>query len=86
MNPKLAAVAVVMGLAILARRIGRGPLVAALVFIAGLSPALGFFDVYPMRFSFVADHFAYMASVPLIALIVGVVATWLQSKEQDDDR
>ena len=37
-----------------------------------LVPALGFFDVYPMRYSFVADHFQYHASPALIALIVGV--------------
>src|SRR5207253_1934205 len=31
-------------------------------------PALGFVNVYPMRYSFVADHFQYLASLPLIAL------------------
>src|SRR5439155_22224136 len=30
--------------------------------------ALGFVNVYPMRYSFVADHFQYLASLPLIAL------------------
>src|SRR5439155_5775689 len=30
--------------------------------------ALGFVHVYPMRYSFVADHFQYLASLPLIAL------------------
>ncbi|HKX46428.1 MAG TPA: O-GlcNAc transferase, partial [Planctomycetota bacterium] len=34
-------------------RIGRGPLVALLFFAGTLFPALGFVDVYPMRFSFV---------------------------------
>ena len=33
-----------------------------------------FFDVYPMRFSFVADHFQYLASIGVIVLIVaGIV-------------
>ena len=50
---------------------GRGPIVAVAFFIITLGPALGFFNVYPMRYSFVADHFQYMAS---IGLIVGVVA------------
>jgi tetratricopeptide (TPR) repeat protein len=50
-------------------RIGRGPIVAALIFAGTLLPALGFFDVYPMRFSFVADHFQYLASLAPIALV-----------------
>ena len=49
-------------------RIGREPLVAALFFIITLAPASGFINVYPMRFSFVADHFQYLASVGIIAL------------------
>jgi len=50
------------------REWGRGPLVAVLVFAGTLVPALGFFDVYPMRYSFVADHFQYLASIALLAL------------------
>jgi protein O-mannosyl-transferase len=50
------------------RRIGRGPLVAVLFFACTLFPALGFVDVYPFRYSFVADHFQYLASVGLFAL------------------
>ena len=53
----------------LRHRIGRGPLVAALFFGGTLAPALGFFDVYPMRFSFVADHFQYHASLGVIVLV-----------------
>jgi protein O-mannosyl-transferase len=49
-------------------RIGRGPLAAALFFVGTLFPALGFFDVFPMRYSFVADHFQYLACVGLIVL------------------
>jgi len=55
------------------RRIGTGPLVAVLFFAGTLTPALGFFDVYPMRFSFVADHFQYLASIGLIALAAAVL-------------
>ena len=51
-------------------RIGWGPLVAVLLFAGTLLPALGFFDVFPMRYSFVADHFQYLASIALIALAV----------------
>ncbi len=49
-------------------QLGRGPLTAALFFAGTLVPALGFFDVYPMRFSYVADHFQYLASIGLITL------------------
>ena len=41
---------------------GRGPLVAVLFFAGTLVPALGFINVFPMRYSFVADHFQYLAS------------------------
>jgi Tfp pilus assembly protein PilF len=42
-------------------RIGRGPVAALAAFLCGLFPALGFFDVFPFKYSFVADHFAYHA-------------------------
>jgi tetratricopeptide (TPR) repeat protein len=57
------------------RRLGRGPLVAILFFAGTLSPALGFVDVYPMVFSWVADHFQYLASLGLISLLVATAAT-----------
>jgi len=50
-------------------RWGRGPLAAALLFGGTLVPALGFVNLYPMRFSFVADHFQYLASISLITLL-----------------
>lgn len=81
----LAAVAVIATLFALRNRIGRGPLVAVLCFAGTLLPALGFFNVYPHRFSFVADHFQYLASVFLMVLLVAVVAPrltkarWIQA-------
>jgi tetratricopeptide (TPR) repeat protein len=38
-------------------------------FVAALLPVLGFFDVYYFRYSFVADHFQYLASAGLIAVV-----------------
>jgi tetratricopeptide (TPR) repeat protein len=67
-----AALAVLIALWLLRRRVGRGPLVAVTCFAGMLFPALGFFDVYPFRFSFVADHFQYLAGAGLIALVVSV--------------
>ena len=61
------AVALLAGFWLLRRR-SRGPLAAMLLFYGTLFPALGFFNVYPFRFSFVADHFQYLASIPVIAL------------------
>ncbi len=53
----------------------RGPLAALLFFVGTLFPALGFFNVYPFRFSFVADHFQYLASLgPLTLAAVGLSA------------
>ncbi len=72
----IAAAAILAGLAILAKRLGRGPLTATICYLALLFPALGFFNVYPFRFSFVADHFQYLAGIPIVAAVVWVVA-WI---------
>lgn len=69
----ISAAALVGGLWLLRGRIGRGPLTAALYFGLTLGPALGFFDVYPMRYSFVADHFQYLASLgPIVLACAGI--------------
>ncbi len=62
----LTAVAVPIVLWALRKRIGRGPLTGVLFFAGTLFPALGFFNVFPMVYSFVADHFQYLASLGLI--------------------
>ncbi|MBM82543.1 MAG: O-GlcNAc transferase [Planctomycetaceae bacterium] len=68
----IAAVGLVVVLLVLRHRIGRGPLAAALLFGGTLVPALGFINVYPMLYSFVADHFQYLASISLIVLAASV--------------
>jgi len=68
-------VAVLAGLWLLRRRVGRWPFAAAAYFVITLSPALGLINIYFTRFSFVADHFQYMASVGVISLLAGV-AVW----------
>jgi protein O-mannosyl-transferase len=61
---------VAAGLAALARK-QRAPLAGFLFFAGTLFPVLGFLNVYPFRFSYVADHFQYVAClgifVPLAA-------------------
>jgi tetratricopeptide (TPR) repeat protein len=69
-----AAIAVVTVAWLARRRIGRGPLAAILFFAGSLVPALGFFNVYPMRFSFVADHFQYLASIGLVTMAAALLA------------
>jgi tetratricopeptide (TPR) repeat protein len=64
----LAALAVVIALWLLRSRIGRGPLVAVLCFAGTLVPALDFVNQYFYRFSYVADHFQYLAGIALISL------------------
>ncbi|MGO8697772.1 MAG: tetratricopeptide repeat protein [Limisphaerales bacterium] len=48
--------------------LGDGPLVSMLFMIGTLFPALGFLDVYPFRYAFVADHFQYLASLGPLTL------------------
>ena len=57
------------------RRGERGGLAGLLLFIVTLAPALGFVNFYPMRYSFVADHFQYLASVIPISLAAAFYAT-----------
>ena len=52
----------------LRRRAGRGPEVAVLFFVTTLGPMLGFIMLYTFFYSFVADHYQYVASLGLIAL------------------
>jgi tetratricopeptide (TPR) repeat protein len=54
-------------------RIGKAPAVALFCFVGNLLPALGFFNLYFMRYSFVADHFQYLASISLIALSISII-------------
>lgn len=52
----------------LRQRIGRGPIACVLIYLGCLVPAMGFVNVFPMRFSWVADHFAYVASIGLFVM------------------
>ncbi len=55
-------------------RLGRAPLACMLFFCATLFPALGFFNVFPFRYSYVADHFQYLAGVGILVLFIGGAA------------
>jgi len=57
----------------------RGPFLAFCLYALSIFPALGFANVYPHRFSFVADHFQYHASVGLLALVVMAIVAVVKS-------
>jgi len=65
--------AIAFAVAIARWRVTRAPLLVLLCIGAALFPALGFFDVWPFIYSFVADHFAYMA-MPAFALVAVLAA------------
>jgi len=69
----VAVVVVAIGLCVLAFRY-RGPLAGFLVFAGTLFPVLGFLNVYPFRYSWVADHFQYLASLGIIVPVVCAAA------------
>jgi tetratricopeptide (TPR) repeat protein len=78
----LSALAVIAALFALRNRLSRGPLVAVLCFAGTLVPAIGFFNVYPHRFSFVADHFQYLASIFMLVLLAALAARWIPARVQ----
>ena len=75
--PAATVLALVAAAWLLRRRIGRGPLAGLLLFLGVLVPAMGFFNVYAMRFSWVADHFAYQAVAVFAACIACGLASWI---------
>jgi protein O-mannosyl-transferase len=60
----------------------RAPLAAWLFFCATLFPVLGFFNVYFFTYSFVADHFQYLASLGIISLAAAGTAQGLAHLEK----
>jgi len=70
-----AALAALFGALWICRRKARGPLAALLFFVGSLFPALGFFNVYPFLFSYVADHWQYLASLGIFAMTAAALWT-----------
>ena len=63
------------------RFFGRSVEVAALFFVTTLGPLLGFIMLYTFRFTFVADHYQYLASIGPIALASAGLATLRRSSK-----
>lgn len=75
--PPLAALGALLALWLARKRLGKGPLTAALFYAGTILPALGFFKIYyQITYSPVADHFQYLASIGVIVLAV-IAARWL---------
>ena len=56
----------------------RGPLAGMLFFIGTLFPVLGFLNIYPFRYSLVADHFQYLACLGIIVPVSAGIALTLE--------
>ena len=52
----------------------RAPLAVSLLFLGSLFPVLGFVNVYPFVFSFVADHFVYLPSLGIVSAMAALLA------------
>jgi len=80
------AAAVVLGVCLWLKRNswGRPGLVAAGYFTGVLLPALGFFNIFPFRYSFVADHFQYLAAIGPLALAAAGITLLLERMKNKD--
>ena len=71
----LAGIAACAAIYFLRRYFGRGVEVAAAFFVSTLSPVLGFIMLFTFRYTFVADHYQYLACIGPIALAsAGIVS------------
>ncbi|NQZ71405.1 MAG: tetratricopeptide repeat protein [Lentisphaeria bacterium] len=62
---------------VMCKKFGKGLLAGLLIFAGILFPALGFINVYPHRYSFVADHFQYHATIVIIGIFVTALSLLL---------
>jgi tetratricopeptide (TPR) repeat protein len=58
----------------------RAVLAALLLFGGTLFPVLGFFNVFPFLYSYVADHFQYLAALPIYAIVAYSAAAWIRGR------
>ncbi len=75
--PLLAAIAGLVALWFIHAKSGRALFFATAYYVVSLFPVLGFFSVYFFRYSFVSDHFQYLASIGPLALAGAGIATLL---------
>jgi len=71
----IAGIAACVVMYFLRRYVGRSVEVAAAFFVATLSPVLGFIMLFTFRYTFVADHYQYLACIAPISLAsAGIVS------------
>ena len=75
--PLVAAIAVLIAFWFVRAQLSRALFFAAAYYVISLFPVLGFFSVYFFRYSFVSDHFQYLASMGPLALIGAGITTLL---------
>jgi tetratricopeptide (TPR) repeat protein len=75
--PLMAAMAALIALWFVRAQLGRALFFAAAYYGISLFPVLGFFSVYFFRYSFVSDHFQYLASMGPLALAGTGITTLL---------
>jgi len=75
--PLISAMAALIALWFFRAQWGRALFFAAAYYVISLFPVLGFFNVYFFRYSFVSDHFQYLASIGPLALTGAGIATLL---------
>ena len=73
-----AALGLALALWLARHRLGRGPLAGALFFAITLAPMLGFADNSYMKYAFAADRYQYLASLGLMAVLVGALVKGCQ--------
>ena len=61
------------------RRLGPGLCVGLVFFLSTLGPVLGFFMLYTFRYTFVADHYQYLACLGPLALAAAGIE-WLRGR------
>lgn len=64
----------------------RAPLAVFLCFAAALAPALGFVNVYPFIYSYVADHFQYQAMIAIFIAAAAYLVTLTKKLPEDRAR
>ena len=72
--PLLLAVMGLIALWFLPGKTGRAVFFAGAYYVISLFPVLGFFSVYFFRYSFVSDHFQYLASMGPLAIVAAAGA------------
>ena len=80
--PLIAAVALVAALITFRKKLGKLPAFSVAYFFVAAAPALGFISFYMMRYTFVADHFIYMAGWAIMLLAVFAISKLLNRLPQ----